>query len=1215
MLTLSRPMTASEGLTNYFVGKGETEEYYLSSPGQWFGKGAELLGFAEGSEVSREDFAHVAQGAGLVTRKADAPNKRAGIDLTISAPKSISIMGFLDREEGKKIQAIREKAASNVFRYIEKNYSHTRVMAGGKREVVTTGNMVMARFKHGTSRDLDPQAHEHYFLFNLTQGPDDQWRSTEVASLFHDQKKLGQLFRNEEVSLLREAGYAIEITDHKEGFYRLKGMPEAVEELFSKRNAAIEAQLKDPEFQKMIEEKYPSASPSKIKQLAAFGTRRAKENLSEATLEASWRDELKQAKYDPAQIRQDILREKGKNLERPVLQAREAVEVAISGITSTEATFTRTEALARASMLELGTKSFKELEEGFAALDSTLPAEKTPQDGRSEETVLLGKGQFGRFVGHEVYTTVSMQEAEKRVIRNVTNGKGSQEGIATAEEVSKFLDQMEAHKSKQHRKEFKYTDEQRHMVTAILAGSNHIPVIQGDAGTGKTAAMEAIRVFAERKEIPILGVGFTGKAASQMLADSGIKSQTIASFLHTNPMVVGAHPKGQEQGQHQPTTEQGKKEDQEARREAQGVEARQEQHPRQESHQEARTALKSENQQPAAAGEKKRAGINTGWLSFGPYQEKQGKDRSFQTRNWNGSTTTYTVFGANAGQIKNTFSHEFLGVRYGSTHTKNRDGSVTLTKWRMVGGQVETTEFKVLKEGRNPMAGKVRPILAVRLTEDGHLTYKLRNERGTNLYYKTNGQQSIRLANGVLLNNLEIGTGAEQAREWNPGRERTLTQSSPAKGQDAKQQADQGQKDPAQDAKWLKSFSQLNPHQGGKPQAIILMDESSMTSSKDMDEMTSWAVEHGVRMPIVGDMKQLKSVGAGKIFQDIQQTVGVDVELTNVRRQQTELAKNVVKEFSSGNTGWAMNALEQAGQLREYKSRKDLLRAASQAYAQARNQGESVMVITDTNTDRQQINQVIRAGLVAKGQVEEGKEFSVRTNADIRPDKRQFASSYEEGMAVVFNKETGKLKAGTQGVILAADAKENTLTVKVNKTEHKVSLKESFDGLSAFKKETRNFAKDDRIVFGKNDKQLNVANSTIGVIESIDRRGNAAVKIGEDRTVNVRLGEGGYAKDGDAPTYPYVDHAYAVTAHKVQGETMQSVVYVPDLKRTDRSAMYVAITRAKNNITVLTNNKEKLKERVKLTKEKSSTLSFMANLKAKGQQRQNVQQQDMELSR
>ena len=1214
MLTLSRPMTASEGLTNYFAGTGETEEYYLSSPGQWFGRGAELLGFAEGSEVTREDFAHVAQGAGLVTRKADAPNKRAGIDLTISAPKSISIMGFLDREEGKKIQAIREQAASNVFRYIEQNYSHTRIMEKGSREVVTTGNMVMARFKHGTSRDLDPQAHEHYFLFNLTQGPDEQWRSTEVASLFHDQKKLGQLFRNEEVSLLRDAGYAIEITDHKEGFYRLKGMPEAVEELFSKRNAAIEAQLKDPEFLKMIEEKYPNASPSKIKQLAAFGTRRAKENLSEATLQASWRDELKQTGHDPAQIRQDILREKGKTQELPVLQAREAVEVAISGITSTEATFTKTEAIARASMLELGTKSFKELEEGFATLDSTLPAEKTPVEGRSEETVHLGKGQFGRFVGHEVFTTVSMQEAEKRVIQNVANGKGSQESIATAEEVSKFLDQMEAHKSKQYRKEFKYTDEQRNMVTAILAGSNHIPVIQGDAGTGKTAAMEAIRVFAEHKKIPILGVGFTGKAASQMLADSGIKSQTIASFLHTNPMVVGAHPKGQEQDQDQQTAGQSKNEGQEAHREEKGVETRGEQHPRQESRQEARTGSKNESQKTPTEEEKKEAGINTGWLGFGNFKEKQKKDWSFQTKNWNGSTTTYTLFGPNTGQVKNTFSHEFLGVRYGSTHTKNRDGSVTLTKWRMVGGQVEITEFKVLKEGRNPMAGKVRPILAVRLTEDGHLTYKLRNEQGTNLYYKSNGQQSIRLANGVLLNNLEIGSGAEQAREWNPGRERSLAQSSPATGQVAKQQAGQGQK-PAQDAKWLKSFSQLNPHQGGKPQAIILMDESSMTSSRDMDEMTSWAVEHGVRMPIVGDAKQLKAVGAGKIFQDIQQTVGVDVQLTNVRRQQSELAKNVVKEFSAGNVPWAMNALEQAGQLREYKSRKDLLRAASQSYTQARNQGESVMVITDTNTDRQQINQVIRAGLVAKGQVEEGKEFSIRTNADIRPDKRQFASSYEEGMAVVFNKETGKLKAGTQGVILATNAKENTLTVKVNKTEHTVSLKESFDGLSAFKKETRNFAKGDRIVFGKNDKQLDVANSTIGVIESIDRRGNATVKIGEDRTVNVRLGEGGYAKGGDAPTYPYVDHAYAVTAHKVQGETMQSVVYVPDLKRTDRSAMYVAITRAKNNITVLTNNKEKLKERVKLAKEKSSTLSFMANLKAKGQQRQNVQQQDMELSR
>lgn len=1203
MLTLSRPMTAGESLTNYFAGGGvgETEEYYLANPGQWLGKGAKEIGFTEGSNVTREDFARIAQGGGLVTRKADAKNKRAGIDLTISAPKSVSVLSFIDKKESAKIQAIREKAARNVFGYIEKNYSHTRIMEKGSRQVVTTGNLVMARFKHNTSRDLDPQTHEHYFLFNMTKGDDGEWRSVEVASLFHDQKMLGQLFRNEEVSLLREAGYGISITDHKEGFYRLDGVPEAVEELFSKRHAAIEAKLKDPAFQQMLEEKYPGASSSKIKQLAAFSTRRAKENLSEETLEAEWRQELRDAGFDPEEIRHDFLHEKGKAQDPIQLQTKEALEVAMNGITATETNFTQTEVLARASMLELGAKSLGELEKGFEESNINAPRDKAQGEEWVEESVYLGPGQHGRFRGHNVYTTLSMREAEKRIIENVSNGKGSQEGFATVEEVSTFLDQLEKEKSTKGQK-FSYTEEQRHMVTAILARSNHIPVIQGDAGTGKTAAMEAVRKFADQKNIPIMGVGFTGKAAAQMLADSGIRSQTIASFLNTNPMVVGKPGQGREI---EPHNKGGQKAHQEEINEEAGIDSSGKQKPQEK----AQSTSQGADQKPA----EKEEGISTGWTQFGTGEkEKKGKDRSFQVRNWNGSTTTYTLFGPNTGQVKNTTSHEFLGIRYGTTHTKNKDGSVTLTKWRMVAGQMEVTEFKVLKEGRNVQQGR-RPVLAVRLSEDGHLTYRLNNSQGTNIYYKTNGKQSIRLASGVLVNNFEVGTQPEQVRQYNPGREKIQSNkpAAPSK-EEATQKA-------VEDEKWLKGFSQLPPHQGGKPQAIIIMDESSMTSSRDMDQLTSWAVEHGARMPLVGDVKQLKAVGAGKIFQDIQQTNGVDVELTNVRRQQTELAKNVVKAFSAGKTPWAMNALEQDGQLREYKTRKDLLRAAQQSYMKAHNQGESVMVVADTNADRKQLNEVIRAGLVAKGEIEKGDEFFVRTGADIRSDKRQFAASYATGMAVVFNQAHDKLKAGTQGEIIGVDPKENSLTVMVNKTEHKINLKGATEGLSAYNRETANFAKGDKVVFGKNDSKLGVMNSTMGIIESIDRRGNGQVKIGKDQTVRLRLGEGGYAKEGDAPTYPYVSHGYAGTGYKVQGETMSSVVYMPDLKRTDRSAMYTAITRAKNNITVLTNNKEKLKEKVKITKEKASTISFTAKLKAKGMEKKNSQQKtqpkEMEMGR
>lgn len=96
----------------------------------------------------------------------------------------------------------------------------------------------------------------------------------------------------------------------------------------------------------------------------------------------------------------------------------------------------------------------------------------------------------------------------------------------------------------------------------------------------------------------------------------------------------------------------------------------------------------------------------------------------------------------------------------------------------------------------------------------------------------------------------------------------------------------------------------------------------------------------------------------------------------------------------------------------------------------------------------------------------------------------------------------------------------------------------------------RAFAAGDRLVFGKNDKELGVKNGMLGTVEHAN---NGELKVTLDselkRTVSF-----------DPRSYQSFDHGYAVTVQKSQGATVDAA-YVLASRSMDQHLAYVAITR------------------------------------------------------
>lgn len=110
----------------------------------------------------------------------------------------------------------------------------------------------------------------------------------------------------------------------------------------------------------------------------------------------------------------------------------------------------------------------------------------------------------------------------------------------------------------------------------------------------------------------------------------------------------------------------------------------------------------------------------------------------------------------------------------------------------------------------------------------------------------------------------------------------------------------------------------------------------------------------------------------------------------------------------------------------------------------------------------------------------------------------------------------------------------------------------------------RAFAKDDRIVFTRNDKDIGVKNGMLGTLVTASD-GEISVTLDGDTKRRVQF---------DPRQFQNFDHGYAVTIHKSQGATVDQS-YVLASRSMDRHLAYVAMTRHRDDMHLFINNRDR----------------------------------------
>jgi conjugative relaxase-like TrwC/TraI family protein len=426
--------------------------------GEWLGLGAQRLGLA--GKVRADDFLrlcenqHPSSGETLTQRLnttrteggENAANRRIFFDFTFSPPKSVSIAGFLGKDE--RILQAHARAVRTALAEFE-SFAATRIRVGGAQTDRLTGNFAAAMFTHDTSRALDPHLHTHCIVFNATfDAAENRWKALQNYELLRARKFAENAYYHEFARELRSFGYRIR--NLPRGDFQVEGVSEELCQRFSKRDAEI-----DKALAKLLAD-HPELGGANIAalraKLATEKRTRKQKDLSRDELRQLWEAQL--SKSEQASLRQLADQPQNNTKEENRVSVHEAVQWAEEHLFDRNSVVLECqlwqEALGRARGESFSVSELKDFTQrrGYVR-DAARPGEVTLRE------VLL---------------------REWEIVQTAKEGVGDcLPLVANPRPANPQLD-----------------DEQRKALDALLRSTNGVSVFRGGAGTGKSFVLREL---------------------------------------------------------------------------------------------------------------------------------------------------------------------------------------------------------------------------------------------------------------------------------------------------------------------------------------------------------------------------------------------------------------------------------------------------------------------------------------------------------------------------------------------------------------------------------------------------------------------------------------------------------------------------------------------------------------------------------------------------
>lgn len=363
------------------------------------------------------------------------------------------------------------------------------------------------------------------------------------------------------------------------------------------------------------------------------------------------------------------------------------------------------------------------------------------------------------------------------------------------------------------------------------------------------------------------------------------------------------------------------------------------------------------------------------------------------------------------------------------------------------------------------------------------------------------------------------------------------------------------------------------------PRAVVVIDEAGQIGAQQMLDLLKLVEARGGRVILSGDTRQHGPVEASDALRAIERYSGLRAaELNEIRRQDPERAadlserariaeyREAVKEASEGALAASFDRLDALGVVAECApdAARDALVGAYVALAERK---ESAIVVSQTWTEIDEINDRIRSGLRGRKLLsEEERTITAHKPLDLTTAQKQDARFYPEDHVIVFNRRVARCQRGDVGRLHAMTSKGAVLDT--GHSLHWLKLAQ-LDAISVCKPQPLALSRGDRLQLKANAVAADGAKLANGELVTVAKiKAGGEIVLADGRTLPA--------------SYRQFVRGYAVTSYGSQGKTVDHVLFADSAIRaaTNAQQWYVSISRGRKSVRIFTPDKTELRTNV-----------------------------------
>jgi len=364
-----------------------------------------------------------------------------------------------------------------------------------------------------------------------------------------------------------------------------------------------------------------------------------------------------------------------------------------------------------------------------------------------------------------------------------------------------------------------------------------------------------------------------------------------------------------------------------------------------------------------------------------------------------------------------------------------------------------------------------------------------------------------------------------------------------------------------------------------KQKQLWLVDEASLISTKDMTALFTNAKNVNAKVLLVGDVKQLGSVEAGCAFKQLQKNGLQTFELEEIVRQENKHTLDAVYSAINADATKALEHLNKGGG-KVVEVNGDVAKRhqhiISEYISLTPNHRDKTLLIDPSREGRQNLSDALREELKYSGEIGvSGLNIARLEKLDLTHSAQKDILNYTEGNIIKFNRayKTQNVSKNSYWEIINIDNNKQALLLKTNDGQTVVWNPDGGWGkqVQVFTQNESEVSEGDKLIWTHNNRKECLINGMKGQVIAVDiKEGTADIEF-----VNGKL----YTINRNELDSQHWSHNYVTTAHAAQGMTCDRVIYHAESFRRNlasQQALYVAISRAKYDATVVTDNKFEL---------------------------------------